>query len=230
MLLASRPLDAQLHLAQGRMLARKGQWTEAASALARSVEIKPPVDAETWFEHACLRLLLGDTEGYRVAFARLLEEHGKKDNKLRGYLVARAGTLASNAVPDLKPLETAADKELSGNQRTYWSLVERAALHYRAGRYDQALPLLRECLLNHPKWNGQVLSWLWLSMAQHKLGQADEARKSLGKANEWFASNGKEFPAAMPGTAPMTSQDWLEANVIRREAEVLINESAKQSN
>jgi WD40 repeat protein/thioredoxin-related protein len=219
----SRPKDAQLHLARGRMLARTGQWAEAATEVARSVELLPPADAETWFEHASLRLLVGDPEGYRVACSRLLEAFDKKDSKLSGYLVGRAGTLAPNAVPDLKALETAADKELNGNQRIYWSLVERAALHYRAGRYDQALTLLRECLLNHPKWNGQGLSWLWLAMAQHKLGQSNDARESLSKADEWFANNGKEMPVGPPGTAPMTLQDWLEAHVIQREAKALIS-------
>jgi tetratricopeptide (TPR) repeat protein len=222
---ASRPKDAQLHLARGRALARKGQWAEAASAVARSVELRPPADAETWFEHAGLRLLVGDMEGYRVACARLLEVHGKKDSKISGYLLARAGTLAPNAVPDLKLLEHAAEATLDGNQRAYGSLVERAALHYRAGRFDQASPLLRECLVNHPKWNGQVLSWLWLAMVQHKLGQADDARQSLNKADEWFAKNGKEMPAAAPGMAPLTSQDWLEAHIIHREATALIKQS-----
>lgn len=222
---ASRPKGAQLHLARGRALARKGQWAEAASAVARSVELRPPADADAWFEHASLRLLVGDTEGYRVACARLLGAHGKKDSNIGGYLLARAGTLAPNAVSDLKLLERDAEPALDGNKRVYASLVERAALHSRAGRFDQALPLLRECLVNHPKWNGPVLSWLSLALVQRKLGQADDARQSLSKADDWFAENGKEMPAAAPGMASLTSQDWLESHIIYREATALIKQS-----
>jgi serine/threonine-protein kinase len=220
--LAARPRDAALWLARGRSLARRSQWPEAAAAVARSVELQPPEQAEAWFEHASLRLLTGDADGYRRVCADLVERSRRKDSTLRAAVVARACTLATGAVPDLKGVEQAAQSELTQKRAPLWSLTEQAALHYRAGRFEQAVPPLRESLLKNPKWEGEVLNWLWLAMAQQRLGQPDDARRSLEKAERWLAEQGKEMPAGAGGPEALTLHDWLEAHVLRREADALV--------
>jgi serine/threonine-protein kinase len=220
--LTARPKDAQLWLARGRSLARRSQWPEAAAAVARSVELEPPEEGGTWFEHACLRLLAGDTAGYRRACADLVERSHRRDSTLRSSVVARTCTLGPGAVADLKAVEQAAQPELAAKRAPLWAPTEQAALHYRAGRYEQAAPLLREAVLKHPKWEGNVLNWLWLAMAQHRLGQTDDARRSLDKAERWFVEHGKEMPGGAGAAEALTLHDWLEAHVLRREADALV--------
>jgi hypothetical protein len=47
-----------------------------------------------------------------------------------------------------------------------------------------------------------VLNWLWLALAQQRLGRAEEARRSLGKATAWLDQYADRMPAA-----PMKSWD-----------------------
>jgi tetratricopeptide (TPR) repeat protein len=220
--LTARPKDAQLWLARGRSLARRSQWPEAAAAVARSVGLEPPEQTGAWFEHACLRLLAGDTAGYRQACADLVERSHRKDSTLRASVAARVCTLGPGAVADLKAVEQAAQPDLAPKKTLPWALTEQAALHYRSGRYEEAAKLLRDAVLKNPKWEGNVLNWLWLAMAQHRLGQADDARRSLDKAERWFAEHGREMPAGAAGPEALTLHDWLEAHVLRREADALV--------
>jgi tetratricopeptide (TPR) repeat protein len=234
-LTASRSKDAALFLAHGRHLAKRAQWAPAAAAIARSVELAPPDEIALWGQHACLRILAGDINGYRAVCTRLLSESAKPNSRFSGFVVARIATISPNAVvPDLKALETAAQKDISR-----WApcqvLEQSGALAYRSGRYDQAETPLRECLVKFPQWQGQVLNWLWLAMAQHKLGQKEDALKSLAEADKWFAKF-KEMPAPPPTLTakeraavkpadtviPITLSDWLRAHILRREAEELI--------
>ena len=172
-------------------------------------------------------------------FARLLAQRVKdgssiNGNSINGYLMARIGLMVPNSATDLKVLEEGAEKELNRGNKAYWAMVQRGALHYRARRYDQALPLLRDCLLTYTKWEGQPICWLWLAMTQHQLGQREEAIRSLAKADAWFATHAKEMPTPAEVTPrsrdakpadlviPLTLSDWLEAHVLRREAAELI--------
>ena len=74
----------------------------------------------------------------------------------------------------------------------------------------------------------------FLAMTQHQLGQREEAIKSLATAEAWFAKHATQMPTPAEATPqsrdkkpgdmviPLTLSDWLEAHVLRREAEKLI--------
>jgi serine/threonine-protein kinase len=220
-----RPKDGHPWRARGRAEARRGRWKEAAAALAKSIALEPPDDAEIWFEYACLQLLSGDEDGYRRTCARMLADAETKKRPLRPYLVARACTLAAGGVADLKRLERLAEPELLRERAVYWSLVEQAALEYRGGRFDQARKLTGMGLRDYRDWDGKVLNWLWMAMAQQRLGQKDYAQKYFQKAEEWFARYGKEMPYLKNWTSELHLHDWLEAHVLFREAQTVIKKA-----
>src|SRR5262249_59577267 len=89
---------------------------------------------------------------------------------MRSYHVARACTLAADAVPNLARVNSLSDREIRQSAAAFWSLTEKGALHYRAGRYQEALPVLEKSLRAEPKPGAAVLNWLWLSLACQKLG------------------------------------------------------------
>ena len=202
--------------------ARRG-WKSAAEGYARLIEWVP-ADPQAWFEFAAVQLLSGDRDGYRRTCARLLAG-GPGSPAVRPYHVARACTLAPDAADDpAKPAEAGKD-ELAKYASTSWSLTEQGALLHRAGRSSEAVGPLEKSLAADAKAGKQVLNWLWLALAQHRLGKADEARRWLDKAVALLDSAGGPMPADAVA-AGMDLHNWLEACVLRREAEALLRSPA----
>ena len=67
-----------------------------------------------------------------------------------------------------------------------------------------------------------MLNWLWLALAQQRLGRADEARRWLGKAQAWLDRYRAGMPANAEAKLGLHLHNWLEAHVLRREAEALL--------
>ena len=86
-----------------------------------------------------------------------------------------------------------AEKELQGS-REFWSLTEQGALAYRAGRFQQAVPFFEQSLRAEPKLGRAVLNWLWLALANRRLGEAEEASRRLNKAQAWL----DQYPDGLP--------------------------------
>ena len=67
-----------------------------------------------------------------------------------------------------------------------------------------------------------MLPRLWLALALHAQHKDDDARKELAGAasqmDKWGGAMPHAEPAA-PGTIALHLHDWLEAHVLRREAE-----------
>jgi hypothetical protein len=177
-------------------------------------------DGHFWFEYAALLLLSGDRPGYEKACARLVDRCGK-DMGPRPYHVARACTLAPHPAADIALPGRLAEKELSGS-REFWALTEQGALAYRAGRFREAVPLFERGLRASSKSGTGVLNCLWLALAHHRLGKAEEARGWLGKAQEWLDQFVDGLPARAEEELGLHLHNWLEAHALRREAESLI--------
>ena len=109
----------------------------------------PTDDGHFWFEYAALLLLSGDRPGYVKECAHLVDLCGT-DKGPRSYHVARACTLAPHAVADMSLPGRLAEKELQ-DSREFWSLTEQGALAYRAGRFQQAVPLFERSLRAEPE-------------------------------------------------------------------------------
>jgi tetratricopeptide (TPR) repeat protein len=205
---------------EGRAHAARGHWDRAAGCYARALKLGSTDDGHFWFEHAALLLLTGDRPGYARACARMVERCGKAFN-LRAYHVARACTLAPDAVAEASRPGRLAEGELKASAGQFWALTEQGALHYRAGRFPQAVALFEQSLRADSRPGRAVVNWLWLALANQRLGKAAEARSWLGKATAWL----DQYADGMPGRAEeelgLHLHNWLEAHVLRREAEAI---------
>jgi tetratricopeptide (TPR) repeat protein len=208
-------------LRQGRIHAARRQWAQAAACYARAFKGGPTDDGESWFEYAALLLLSGDRPGYARACAHMMERCGKAPD-LRAYHMARS--LAPKAVANESLPGRLAEKELRGSARAFWSLTEQGALAYRAGRFQEAVPLFEQSLRADPKSGRAVLNWLWLAIANQRLGKAEEARRWLVKAQGWLDPYGDGMPARADEELGLHLHNWLEAHVLRREAEALLSQ------
>jgi tetratricopeptide (TPR) repeat protein len=166
-------------------------------------------------------LLSGDSPSYKRACADMIERCGKAGGP-RSYHVARACTLAPDAVALALPAGRLAEKELQASTRAFWSLTEQGALAYRAGRFQQVVPCFEQSLEAEHKSGRAVVNWLWLALTSQRLGKAEEALRWLEKAQAWLDQFRDGMPAWAETEFGLHYHNWLEAHVLRREAEALI--------
>jgi serine/threonine-protein kinase len=199
-------------LAKARALAGKQDWNAAAKVYAEAAEVKSTADSEGSFEYAAVQLLSGDRDAYRQITERMLRQRG-----VRPFLAARACTLAPCTAENLALAGQLSANELGQAESEHWSLTERGALCYRSGRFDEAIPLLARSIAADDKPGAAVMNWLWLAMAHERLGHTDEARRWFKKATSWLAQFDDEIPQNSK-TLSFHLHNWLEAQVLRREA------------
>jgi tetratricopeptide (TPR) repeat protein len=197
-------------------------WGQAAEVYAQALKRGPIDHGHFWFEYAAVLLLSGDRKGYEKACSHMVERCGKAP-ALRSYHVARAYTLTPDAVVEASLPGRLAEKELKNYAREFWSLTERGALAYRAGRYKEAVPFFEQSLQADAKPGKAVLNWLWLALANQRLGKTEEARRWLGMAQSWLDQYRDGISARAEEKLGVHFHNWLEAHVLRREAEALLS-------
>jgi tetratricopeptide (TPR) repeat protein len=144
--------------------------------------------------------------------------------------VACTCTLAEGAVADAALPGRLAAKELQDFAREFWSLTEQGALAYRGGRYQEAVPLFEQSLKADALPGRAVVNWAWLALAHHQLGQPEEARRWLSKAQTWLDQYRDGMPTRAEQELGLHLHNWLEAHVLCRKAESVIEPNLPASN
>jgi tetratricopeptide (TPR) repeat protein len=216
----------------GRAHAGRREWDRAAACYAQARKLGPtswPMhEGHFWFEYAAVRLLSGDRDGYRAACARMVQRCGKVP-LLPGYFVARACTLAADSVEDPAQPARLAETDLKASPQEPWLVTERGALRYRAGAFEEAELLEEQSLRADGRRGAAVVSSLWLALTKQRLGKTEESRRLLGRAAQWLDQARPDFYESELGVAGSDEyteglhlHSWLEAHVLRREAEALL--------
>jgi WD40 repeat protein/tetratricopeptide (TPR) repeat protein/tRNA A-37 threonylcarbamoyl transferase component Bud32 len=195
---------------RGLAHANLGQLDKASADFAKAIQIVN-ADRAAWYYHALLRLHLAGTEDYRRVCASLVNRWGQTQDPAMAADVAHTLTLAPGAVADPQlPLRFAEIAFRRQPGSVYYLQTLGAAL-YRAGQWQAAVERLNEAVIRSER--GQTVeSLLFLAMAQHRLGRAQEARKCLDRAITWIALTGKA-----------SWSDKLAAQRLQKEAEELLN-------
>jgi serine/threonine-protein kinase len=207
---------------QGRMCAARREWTQAAGLYGRYLARGLTDDGQVWYEYAALSLLSADRVGYTRACAHLVETFNKPGGP-RGYHVARACTLGPDAVEGPSLPGRLANKELQQNTKQFWARTELGALAYRSGRFEEAVSLFEQSLKADTHAGRAVVNWVWLALAEERLGKTDEARSWLEKAQTWLDQYRDGVPPNAEAQTGLHFHNWLEANILRREAETLLS-------
>ena len=201
------------------------KWAQAADGYAQALKRTPTDDGHFWFEYAAVSELSGDRSSYRNACAHMIEAFGKNGGP-RAYHVARACTLAPDAVADILVPARLAENELRVNAGQFWSLTEQGALAYRAGKFKESAPFFEQSLQASSKPGAAVVNWLWLALANQRLGKTDKARRWLEKAQTWLDQFHDGLPPRAEQDLGLHLHNWLEASVLRGEAEAMISPPA----
>ncbi len=216
----ARPDDPQLWICRGRPLAARGDWSRAATYYAHAIDACPP--GEEWYEHAALRLMIGDDHGYRVAVRRIVG--ATTDDPFLCYVLARSVGVAASPAADPAQVVSQAERAVA-DRRAGWNLHVWGLVLLRAGRTEEAIHRLEESLGSG--WEvdgvGGGENRLALALAHHRLGHASTALGLLDQATAWGRGY-EQVIRGRDGTVPAT--DWLGFSLLLREAEGPIRDAA----
>jgi tetratricopeptide (TPR) repeat protein/serine/threonine protein kinase len=215
-------------LARGRAYAERGDWDRAAADYALTFGQGLSRYPDLWFEHACLRVQVGDAAGYRKLCGRMMKRFGKSTNPDEIVYLAHACVLAPGGLDPTAALSLA-ERRLAMTARPSghypWSIHLVALAHYRAGHYPQAVEWATRGLKEDPAFGERVPHWLLLAMAHHRLGHAEEARKWLGTAEQWIAAKDRSRKGGHFTPAGLIWRGWLLTQMVYREAADLLKEN-----
>jgi hypothetical protein len=209
----------QQYLQRAHQSARLGRWGEAAADYDVALELEPGNDL-TWHDASVLFLESGDIEGYRRACHEMLARFHQTTNPNIAERTVKTICLAPGGVEDYGPVRALAERAVTdtkahGDYR--WFLLARGMAGHRTGNCIDAIGWLRRSLSpgsERPYRDG--LAHLFLAMAHHRLGQADESRHALALARAM------EQRLPKPGDDLGNWPDWLRFHIVRREAEGLL--------
>jgi tetratricopeptide (TPR) repeat protein len=215
-------------LEQGLRSATRRDWANAADSYARALNLSDTKDGHAWFEYAAVSLLSNDSQRYTQACTHMIQFLG--DVKLKGarprsYHVARACTLSPECPVDASNLSRLTETELKASIDQFWSLTEQGALAYRASRFQEAVSLFEKSLRAEPQCGRAIVNWLWLALAHDRLGNVQEARRWLERSQKWLDQYQDGMPTRAERWFGLHFHNWLEAHVLRREAERQIAQS-----
>jgi tetratricopeptide (TPR) repeat protein len=213
----------------GSAYARAGQWNKAAAAYGHRAELSP--GHEHWYRAASLYLAAGDHEAYRRACREMIERYCQEGETLHPQIAGRtavACSLASNAVPDFRVVERLAERAVTATEKFpdhhdfAWA---RGLAEYRAGRHAGAIEWLKRSKPSDIGSGRDATVFAALAMANHRIGEAKQAKASLAKAKAIVAERMPD-PARGRPFAPGDWHDWLHAQILIREAEGVVKEKA----
>src|SRR5262249_19149802 len=163
-------------------------------------------------------LLSGDRAGYREACARMVEG-GRV--KARPFHAVRGFTLAADSAKAPAWVVRLAEAEQEANPIKFWSFIQPGAVPYRAGAVEEAERLLERGLRVDVGPGVAVVAWLWMALAEQRLGKTEEARRWLDRAAKWLDQIHPDFYENEGGVrgSPEEQQglhvhNWLEAHVL----------------
>jgi serine/threonine-protein kinase len=209
--------DPAALFAKARAHVARAEWAKAAGYYASGIELEPKDDGDLWFEYAASQLLAGDRPGYRKTCAHMLTRC-QPTGPIARYLVARACTLAPDWTDEpMRPLPVSPG-ELDRNKGDSWAVTTQAALYYRTKMPKEAARYAENSLVADGRPGPAVLNWLWLALAHQEMGSPNEARRWLDKAADWLDQQDGRVPLVTLATG-MRLHNWLEAHVLRQEAE-----------
>jgi thiol-disulfide isomerase/thioredoxin len=201
-------------LAQAQYQIRLSQWDKAAAEYADADLLsRPPRDDA--LAYASLLLLRGDNEGYN-RFCRHMIQGAQTEDPCDAYFLARSCATARKCLVDPAQVVQWANQAVASDP-VAWNYHVLGLAQYRAGQLDQALESFTKA--NATFWRYSELNWFGLALVHHSLGHTGEARRCLDKGIQWLERVGPPRPGQ---PARLLPTDWLEAHLLRREAEELL--------
>ncbi len=200
----SGPLEKQLgaaHLRLADRYAELGLWAESAAEMRLALErvgYDTPYHGEDLYVNAGrMSLLAGDPDGYRKCVTEGLRLRGDTDDPVQAHRLLLLLSQSPDTPVDANQrdrLAAVATGEGTSEDTACWGILSEGASLYRAGKDEQALDRLKECLrvAHHDR---RIYTDLFRALALHRLGRLDQARAALDWTSQQI-DNGTRAAAA----------------------------------
>jgi tetratricopeptide (TPR) repeat protein len=239
---AATPADvSQKNEEEGQSLKRRGEtqillgnWKPAVADLARAVDLLPPrtpVWHDTAYRLAFVLAYTGETEKYQALCRRTVRDFQQTTDV---QIAERTSTMClfAGLVQDPELREQVQrladfavaniDGAIARKEVSEWLLAfvqhAKGIAEYRRGNYASALDWFAKSVPGMVKAGNvdwvvwcQATDLLFSAMAAHQLGKIEDARKALAEARRLIG-----------GIPRADETDWLMMDLVRREAEALI--------
>lgn len=222
---------------RGREFARRGEWAKAAKE-ALAVVAAHPEDRMLWSKAAPLLILAGDIPGYRRLCGGMIEQFRDTTKAEEADSVCKMCLLLPNSADrsqlPSKILREAAEQDTTEPGYRRWFFACLALMAYRDGQFEQAADYSQKSLaINQKRGPDGALASLVLAMARHQLKQPNPAREALAEGTalvpyDLATLGSPEFHGSLPVSLGTVGSDWLMAEIIRREAALLIRKDASR--
>jgi tetratricopeptide (TPR) repeat protein len=206
----------RLLLCRGRLMAMRKDWKRAVEDYARTLP-----SGEEFFEHAGVRLLAGDRDGYFAIIRELAQRQEKSTDPFLAFVLARTAALGPESPVESRRMIALAEQAVAVDQQP-WFLHAYGLVLYRAKRYDEAAARLEQSLAE--KWlpEGAAQNHVALGLVRLRQGRLEESRQHVEKAREWETS----LDFAGEGPPSVIVQDWLEYHILLREFEAAVRDNS----
>ncbi len=209
---------AEAELVMGQSYAEKALWIEAAEAMAMAVR-HGLTDRTAAVTRVSLLAVTRDRDALVKLGPELLDRYGKTSDPLVASGLARWCALVPGIVPDPGRLVSFAQLAPILGHTDPLRFFNLSLAEYRAGSFDDAVRHARESLaadLGGETGPIGAINGALLAMANHRLGQHDEAKRWLHKLNQLDWRSVERWPSP---------ESWWERSdflVLKREAVELI--------
>jgi eukaryotic-like serine/threonine-protein kinase len=179
--LAPKPQHADA-LQKARLHTLSGNWQLATEEYELVLE-SGSTNLECLFEVAGSLLLGNQDERYLELCRAMLSRNRNTDDARTAYLVARTAALYRDRLIDPAIAKLAA-QAVASDDRCPWYLHTLGLVRLREGKLEEAVRLLETAAESN--WDANVVNWLALAIAHHRLGNADQAKQYWHRAEKWL--------------------------------------------
>ena len=226
----TEPASASKYLARGKYLARLGRWRESGDDFLRAVQLDPQNRYLRLWAGSVL-MLAGNEQAYQQHREDLIEQFRGTDHADIADVVCKVSLLGPGTVePAELPLQTLRDAATDPTWARYqnWFNACSALVAYREGNPQEAIKWVQQ--LNERTSQAGTLALVVRAMAEHQLGQSEQARETLDLVEsaipvELRTLGTDDYHGPLPVASRTVHHDWLIPEVLRREAESLLNAS-----
>jgi tetratricopeptide (TPR) repeat protein len=202
------------------IVARRGQWKEAAEDAAKVVQFVP-TDHQSYHLFAPLLVAMGNRDEYRRLCPEIVARFAKSQDIYEADRMAKDCSILSSsgsdpqAVADLARVAVAGGVDLP-SVLPYFQ-ASSAMAEYRAGHFAAAVEWASKAAATSHRY-ARVEAGAVLAMAQFQLKQSGDARAALAQCTE----AAQDLPTLASGDLGGDWRDWIIAHALLDEARALI--------
>jgi tetratricopeptide (TPR) repeat protein len=164
----------------------------------------------------------GDLKRYRELRVRILQDYANDSDPVTCERLSKDCLFLPPEDGQLETLVNMADRAVAAgpSHRSFlYFAFDKGLAEYRRGRYSDAADWLQKALAQTNDFHRTATTYATLAMAQQRLGQTEEARKTLAQA---LVLAKARLPQPSKGAPDDLWNDWITARTLLREATELI--------